>query len=43
MPQGTDAAVLAATAAWLEPYCAAHGYVYCPRKHIEWYGARRRT
>jgi len=43
MPQGTDAATLAATAAWLEPYCREHGYVFCPRKHIEWFGSRRGT
>jgi 7-carboxy-7-deazaguanine synthase len=43
MPQGVDAAQLAATSAWLEPYCREHGYRFCPRKHIEWYGARRGT
>ena len=43
MPQGTDDATLAATAEWLEPYCREEGYVFCPRKHIEWFGARRGT
>jgi 7-carboxy-7-deazaguanine synthase len=43
MPQGTDAATLARHAAWLEPYCHAHGLHYCPRKHIEWFGLVRGT
>lgn len=43
MPQGTDAAHLAAIGAWLEPYCREHGFIFCPRKHIEWYGATRGT
>ena len=43
MPQGIDAAALQATADWLEPYCREHGFVFCPRKHIEWYGAKRGT
>src|SRR5688500_7916783 len=43
MPQGTDPAELAAKEKWLEPYCREHGLVYCPRKHIEWFGAVRGT
>lgn len=43
MPQGTDVTGLARIGAWLEPYCREHGFVFCPRKHIEWYGARRGT
>jgi 7-carboxy-7-deazaguanine synthase len=43
MPQGTEAAKLAETGAWLEPYCAEHGFTSCPRKHIEWYGFVRGT
>jgi 7-carboxy-7-deazaguanine synthase len=38
MPMGTDAAALADTAIWLEPYCARHGWHYCPRRHVEWFG-----
>ena len=38
MPMGTDAAALAETAIWLEPYCARHGWHYCPRRHVEWFG-----
>lgn len=43
MPQGIDAAELAARAEWLNPYCAERGYRYCPRRHIEWFGAGRGT
>lgn len=41
MPQGVDAASLAAKAAWLVPYCNAHGFHFCPRRHVEWFGAAR--
>jgi 7-carboxy-7-deazaguanine synthase len=43
MPQGTGAEELEARAAWLRPYCIEHGLVFCPRKHIEWFGAVRGT
>ena len=43
MPQGIDPAVLAHTTVWLEPFCRQHGFQLCPRRHIEWYGARRGT
>jgi 7-carboxy-7-deazaguanine synthase len=43
MPQGIDSVTLATTAQWLEPYCREHGFTFCPRKHIEWFGARRGT
>jgi 7-carboxy-7-deazaguanine synthase len=43
MPQGTDAKHLASTTEWLESYSASRGFVFCPRKHIEWFGARRGT
>ncbi|MEN6458304.1 MAG: 7-carboxy-7-deazaguanine synthase QueE [Thermoguttaceae bacterium] len=41
MPQGVDAAALVSKAAWLEPYCEALGWVYCPRRQVEWFGAQR--
>lgn len=41
MPQGTEADDLARKADWLEPYCAAHGLTYCPRRQIEWFGSGR--
>lgn len=43
MPQGTDMATLTAAATWLEPLCRQRGWNFCPRKHIEWYGATRGT
>ena len=43
MPQGTDAGQLAAIGVWLEPYCREHGLGFCPRRHIEWFGAQRGT
>jgi len=43
MPQGTDRRELEQIAAWLEPYCRRHGYHYCPRKQIEWFGLVRGT
>jgi 7-carboxy-7-deazaguanine synthase len=43
MPQGTDQSALAAIGRWLEAYCREQGFGFCPRKHIEWYGARRGT
>jgi 7-carboxy-7-deazaguanine synthase len=43
MPQGIEVAELEARSLWLRPYCEANGYVFCPRKHIEWYGPVRGT
>jgi 7-carboxy-7-deazaguanine synthase len=43
MPQGTDLEQLAARATWLRPYCEEAGFIYCPRKQIEWFGAVRGT
>jgi 7-carboxy-7-deazaguanine synthase len=43
MPQGIEPQELEARAAWLRPYCHAHGFVYCPRKQIEWFGPVRGT
>ena len=41
MPEGVTAAELAERAQWLEPYCATAGLHFCPRRQIEWFGARR--
>jgi 7-carboxy-7-deazaguanine synthase len=41
MPQGVATDALAEKASWLEPYCAAHGFSFCPRCQIEWFGAER--
>jgi len=43
MPQGTDLITLHGHAEWLKPYCIAHGFQFCPRMHIEWYGCTRGT
>ena len=43
MPQGIEQAYLDSIRSWLDPYCTTQGFVFCPRKHIEWYGARRGT
>jgi 7-carboxy-7-deazaguanine synthase len=43
MPQGTDLETLQRTGEWLEPYCRAQGFIFCPRKQIEWYGMARGT
>ena len=43
MPQGIDPTELATRSAWIEPYCLEKGFTFCPRKHIQWYGAVRGT
>jgi 7-carboxy-7-deazaguanine synthase len=43
MPQGTDQEHLEVRTAWLRPFCVSQGFVYCPRKQIEWFGAVRGT
>lgn len=43
MPQGVDSYELAKRAEWLEPHCREHGYRFCPRRHIEWFGPVRGT
>ncbi len=37
------AANLTPAVSWLRPYCEANGFVFCPRKQIEWYGPVRGT
>ncbi len=43
MPEGIEQAVLEQRATWLEPLCKQLGFVFCPRRHIEWYGNKRGT
>ena len=44
MPQGTEQEQLERTrASWLRPYCEAKGFIFCPRKQIEWFGPVRGT
>ncbi len=43
MPQGVEAQAIANHGRWLEPYCQAHGLLFCPRKQVEWFGLVRGT
>ena len=43
MPQGTDQEQLATRSPWLRPYCEEAGFIFCPRKQIEWFGPVRGT
>lgn len=43
MPQGTTSQELAGRAAWLRPFCETHGFRFCPREHIQWFGLQRGT
>jgi 7-carboxy-7-deazaguanine synthase len=43
MPQGIDQEQLDERAKWLRPYCDAEGFVFCPRRQIEWFGPVRGT
>ncbi|MFO0898116.1 MAG: 7-carboxy-7-deazaguanine synthase QueE [Pirellulales bacterium] len=43
MPEGTDLAELAARGEWLIPLCQERGLAFCPRRHVEWFGAVRGT
>jgi len=43
MPQGTEQDELEARAEWLKPFCEVEGFVFCPRKQIEWFGPVRGT
>jgi 7-carboxy-7-deazaguanine synthase len=43
MPQGTDQEQLDARTVWLRPYCESAGFIFCPRKQIEWFGPVRGT
>ena len=43
MPQGIDADKLDEKAGWLRPLAQKHGFTFCPRQHIHWYGNRRGT
>jgi 7-carboxy-7-deazaguanine synthase len=43
MPEGTNLEELARRAAWLEPLCKERGLQFCPRRHVEWFGAVRGT
>lgn len=43
MPQGIEQDELAEKGDWIAARCRERGWVFCPRKHIEWYGLARGT
>jgi 7-carboxy-7-deazaguanine synthase len=43
MPQAVDVEKMHQKATWIEPFCRAKGYKYCPRMQLVWYGNKRRT
>ena len=43
MPQGVSRSALETISQWLQPWTQEHGFQYCPRKQIEWYGSQRGT
>lgn len=43
MPLGVEPGELARRGEWLKPYCHEHGYTWCPRQQIEWFGLVRGT
>lgn len=43
MPQGTELSHLQAQTEWLLPAAEKHGFQFCPRSHIQWFGNQRGT
>ena len=43
MPQGVTEEELAGRSEWLQEHCRWRGFVFCPRKQIEWFGPVRGT
>jgi 7-carboxy-7-deazaguanine synthase len=43
MPQAVDTETMHRKSDWIIPFCEEHGYRYCPRMQIVWYGNKRRT
>ena len=43
MPQAVDVDTMTQKARWIEPFCNDHGYRYCPRMQLVWFGNKRRT
>ena len=43
MPEGIDVDALSGRGTWLAPLAKERGFRFCPRKHIEWFGAVRGT
>lgn len=43
MPQAQTIEELDNRATWLKPWCDSHGYHFCDRMHLRWYGSGRAT
>ena len=43
MPQAIEVETMHEKAKWIEPFCSAKGYRYCPRMQLVWYGNKRGT
>lgn len=43
MPQALRPEQLEPQSQWLRPWCVRHGFHYCDRMHLRWYGAKRGT
>lgn len=43
MPEGVSQVELERKQEWLQPFCEAEGFIFCPRMHIQWYGNKRGT
>ena len=43
MPQGVELAELESREPWIREFCEHHGFVFCPRMHIAWFGNKRGT
>ena len=43
MPQAIDVETMRQKATWIEPFCRAKGFSFCPRMQLVWYGNKRRT
>lgn len=43
MPQAVDVETMNKKAQWIELFCEAKGYRYCPRMQLVWYGNKRGT
>jgi 7-carboxy-7-deazaguanine synthase len=43
MPRGTTSEELHLHSTWLPNWCQSHGFRYCDRQHIYWFGNTRGT
>jgi 7-carboxy-7-deazaguanine synthase len=43
MPQGMTESELDSRSEWLLPFCQSHGFRFCDRAHIRWFGSKRGT